>query len=71
MRAKLANLNDCAVPFLSRAATNLCRYYYSRYKSQGLSYMYGHRTIKCTQYTHLNPSFWSLKNAAYFKLPYC
>ena len=25
MRAKLANINDCAVPFLSRA-TNLCWY---------------------------------------------
>ena len=29
MRAKLANLNDCAVPFLSRAAANLCWYYYT------------------------------------------
>ena len=28
MRAELANLNDCAVPFLSRAAVNLCWYYY-------------------------------------------
>ena len=27
MRAKLANLNDCAVPFLSRVAVNLCWYY--------------------------------------------
>ena len=27
MRAKLANLNHCAVPFLSRAAANLCWYY--------------------------------------------
>ena len=24
MRAELANLNDCVVPFLSRAAVNLC-----------------------------------------------
>ena len=24
IRAKLANLSDCAVPFLSRAVTNLC-----------------------------------------------
>ena len=29
MRAKLANLNDCAVPFLSRAAVNLCWYNYT------------------------------------------
>ena len=29
MHAKLANLNDCAVPFLSRATTNLCWYYYT------------------------------------------
>ena len=28
MRAKLVNLNHCAVPFLSRAAVNLCWYYY-------------------------------------------
>ena len=29
MRAKLARLNDCAVPFLSRATANLCWYYYT------------------------------------------
>ena len=29
MRAKLANPNHCAVPFLSRAGANLCWYYYS------------------------------------------
>ena len=29
MRAELATLNDCAVPFLSRAAVNLCWYYTS------------------------------------------
>ena len=28
MRAELANLNNCAVPFLSRAAANLCWHYY-------------------------------------------
>ena len=28
MRAKLANINHCAVSFLSHAAINLCRYYY-------------------------------------------
>ena len=28
MRAELANRNHCAVPFLSRAAVNLCWYYY-------------------------------------------
>ena len=28
MRAKLATLNHCAVPFLSHAVTNLCWYYY-------------------------------------------
>ena len=27
MRAKFANLNHCAVRFLSRAAANLCCYY--------------------------------------------
>ena len=27
MRAELANLNYCAVAFLSRAAVNLCWYY--------------------------------------------
>ena len=31
MRSELANLNDCAVPFLSRAAANLCWYYYTMY----------------------------------------
>ena len=29
MRAELANLDQRAVPFLSRAATNLCWYYSS------------------------------------------
>ena len=29
MRAELANLNHCAVSFLSRAADNLCWYYYT------------------------------------------
>ena len=29
MRAELANLNHCAVPFLSRAIANLCWYYYT------------------------------------------
>ena len=29
MRAESANLNHCAVLFLSRAATNLCWYYYN------------------------------------------
>ena len=29
MRAKLANLNDCALPFLRRAAANLCWYNYT------------------------------------------
>ena len=28
MRTKLANLNDCAVPFLSRATANFCWYSY-------------------------------------------
>ena len=31
MRVKLAILNHCAVPFLSRAAANLCWYYYTMY----------------------------------------
>ena len=30
MRAELANLNHCAVPFLSLAAVNLCWYNYSK-----------------------------------------
>ena len=34
MRAELANLNDCAVPFLSRAAVNLWWYHYTRYCRQ-------------------------------------
>ena len=29
MRAELTNLNHCAVPFLSRAAVNLCWYYHT------------------------------------------
>ena len=29
MRVKLACLNDCTVPYLSRAATKLCWYYYT------------------------------------------
>ena len=29
MRAELANLNHCVVHFLSRAAVNLCWYYYN------------------------------------------
>ena len=29
MRGNLASLNHCAVPLLSRAAVNLCWYYYS------------------------------------------
>ena len=29
MRAELDNINDCAVPFLSRAAVNLPWYYYT------------------------------------------
>ena len=29
MRAELAGLNHHAVPFLSHAAANLCRYYYA------------------------------------------
>ena len=29
MRVELANLNDCAVPFLSHAAVSLCWYYYT------------------------------------------
>ena len=31
MRAKLVNLYDCAVPFLSRAAVNLYWYYITYY----------------------------------------
>ena len=31
MRTELANLNHCAVPFLSRAAVNLSWYYYTMY----------------------------------------
>ena len=39
VRAELANLNNCAVPFLSRAAVNLCWYNYiqsiSKFKTNG------------------------------------
>ena len=31
MRAECANLNYYAAPFLSRAAVNLCWYYYNTY----------------------------------------
>ena len=31
MRAELPNLDDSAAPFLSRAAVNLCWYYYTVY----------------------------------------
>ena len=34
MRAKLATLNHCAVPFLSRTAVNLCWYYHIRSRCQ-------------------------------------
>ena len=33
MRAELTNLNICAVPFLSRAAVNLCWYDISEIRS--------------------------------------
>ena len=36
MRAELANLNHCAVPFLSRAAVNLCWYYIMTYQVSNL-----------------------------------
>ena len=32
-RAKLANLNNCVVPFLSRAVANLCWYYHTTFFS--------------------------------------
>ena len=38
MRAKLANVNHCAVPFVSRAAVNLCGYYYTAIKDLLLHY---------------------------------
>ena len=40
MRAKLANLNHCAVSFLSRTAVNLCWYYYivMRHKYSALAH---------------------------------
>ena len=31
MHPELTGLNHCAVPFLSRAAVNLCMYYYTLY----------------------------------------
>ena len=34
MRTELANLNHCAVPFLSRAAVNLCWYYYNIFEDK-------------------------------------
>ena len=39
MRAELSNLNDCAVPFLSRVAVNLCWHNYT--------------AKSCTQYTYM------------------
>ena len=30
MRTELANINHCAVLFLSRAAVNVCWYYYTK-----------------------------------------
>ena len=39
MCAKLANLNHCAVPFLSRAGANLCWYYYTLYTVQCILYV--------------------------------
>ena len=40
MRAELANKNHCAVPFLSRADVNLCRYYYT--------YKYYNYAVSCS-----------------------
>ena len=34
MRAEVANLNHCAEPFLSRAAANMCWYYYKYYRKK-------------------------------------
>ena len=39
MSASLANLNHCAVPFLSRAAVNLCWYYYIFYNKQNVDHI--------------------------------
>ena len=51
MHAELANLNHCAVSFLSRAAVNLCWYYYSIYKVYCAKYIiYGTYSINCTMF---------------------
>ena len=51
MRAKLTNLNYCAVPFLSRAAVNLCWYDYIHYTLQfGLIQQILTVPLSCIQY---------------------
>ena len=46
MRGELANLNHCAVRFLSRAAVNLCWYYYTTYINIKIGTM---RLLYCMQ----------------------
>ena len=40
MRAKLANLNHCAVPFLSRAVVSLCWCFYTLYVVHGTEHIF-------------------------------
>ena len=62
MRAELANLNHCTVPFLSRAAVNLCWYYYTTFEGQlPLVYRYISQRTKI----YLNAGFCKLL-AMYF-----
>ena len=56
MRTKLANINDCAVPFLSRAAANSCWYYYNTnandYCSTSTTWQW--RRLKRVPHSHLD-----------------
>ena len=53
MSSKLANLNNCAVPFLSRAAVNLRWYYYISYSTRRLSFGI-HLLIDCDTSANVN-----------------
>ena len=50
MRAELANLNHCAVPFLSRAAVNLSWFDSILYFLHGAFYIVRMYTVQCTLY---------------------
>ena len=50
MRAELANINDCAVPFLSRAAVNFCWYDYTTTRAVPVNSVQIVYTVQCTVY---------------------